>query len=76
MAQTECESSCRENCEMFEAVGAPVSGLRVGGTSDRITIIATKLQAAIRAVLEPCDPLLMYEPVVGMMSDVQSKPLI
>jgi hypothetical protein len=69
ITQTECESGCRENCEMFEAVSAPVSGLREGGT--RITITAAKLQAAIRAALKPCDPLLMDEAVVGMLSDLQ-----
>jgi hypothetical protein len=59
---------------MFEAMGGAGFGLRVGGTSDRITITAAKPQAAIRAALKPCDPLLMGEPVVGMLSDVQSKP--
>jgi hypothetical protein len=60
-------------CSML--CGALVSGLRAGGTSDRITIVAAKLQAAIRAALEPCDPV-MGETVVGMLSDVQSKPNI
>jgi hypothetical protein len=56
---------------MFEVVARAGFGLRVGGTSDRITITAAKLQAAIRAALKPCDPLLMDEPVVGMLSDLQ-----
>jgi hypothetical protein len=49
--------------------GAMVSGLRAGGANDKTTIAAAKLQAAIRAALEPCVPGLMGEPVIGMLSD-------
>jgi hypothetical protein len=69
IAQAECKSSCRENCEMFEAVGRVVSSLRVGGTSDRTTIAVAKPEAVIRAVLEPGDPTLMVDSVAGMLSD-------
>jgi hypothetical protein len=48
--------------------GALVSGLRLGATNDRITIAAVKSQAAIRAILEPCDPALIGDSVAGMLS--------
>jgi hypothetical protein len=44
-----------------------------GGVSDKTTIAIAKLQAAIRAALEPCAPALISEPAVGMLSDLQSK---
>jgi len=46
--------------------GVPVSGLRLGGTSDRIIIVAVKDKAAIRAVLGPCDTALNGELVIGI----------
>ena len=50
--------------------GALVSGLRLGGTNDRIMIATVKTQAAIRASLETCDSALIGDSVTGMLSDV------
>jgi hypothetical protein len=51
--------------------GAPVSSLSVGGTSDRIAIAAANAQAAIRTILELCDPAAVGDSTVGMLSNVQ-----
>jgi hypothetical protein len=56
--------------------GVPVSGLRLGGTRDRITIVAARHQAAIRAILELCDASLNGE-FASMLSNVtRSRTLI